>query len=389
MISEKAKNNSYTLDAELMRKDALMNIFGVEPIYAADEEYIFYYDETNNIRKLYLTDRGSNAAFKNFVLGGIVHPRDKSFPDTNDLITSLVLQKSAKEIKFNQLAKGDFTGVLNSQKIRTLLAWLINNDISIHYTNFNILYWSIVDIVDSILLDDGVKEYVIYNYEIKNELFRLCNLDLDNLLKIFKNYQYPNIQRDNGKLFLRELSNHFKSNITHPMADITDLILQLLKHGENVEELSFLVDNDDDILIESFKDQYLRPIYMYPNSIHIFDEEYVVQEELKFVKVKYQDKFVDYKFVKSTDLIQIQLSDAVCGLLGSYFNYLEDHSLKELLEQKTKLNDRQLETLELLKKLILKSDKVSNGFCHRTAPWESNVKNDAFLFGINPPEYFM
>lgn len=389
MISDKAENIFYTLDAEEMRRDAIMNIFGVQPVYGADEEYIFYYDETNNIRKLYLTDRGSNAAFKNFVLGGIVHPRDKIFPDTDDLITSLVLQKSAKEIKFNQLAKGDFTGVLNSQKIRTLLAWLINNDISIHYTNFNILYWSIVDIVDSILLDDGVKEYVIYCYEIKNELFRLCNLDLDNLLKILKNYQYPNIQRDNGKLFLRELSNHFKSNITHPMADITDLILQLLKHGENVEELSFLVDNDDDILIENFKDQYLRPIYMYPNSIHIFDEEYVVQEELEFVKVKYQDKFVNYKFVKSTDLIQIQLSDVVCGLLGSYFNYLEDHSIRELLEQKKKLNVRQLETLDLLKNLILKSEKISNGFCHRTAPWESNVKGEAFLFGIDPPKYFM
>lgn len=387
--SENTDSNRFViLDAEQHRSGGILNIFG-SPVYGADEKYIFHYDETNNIRKLHLTEYGSNAEFKNFVLGGIVHHANKGLGDTDSLIKSLVLQKSAKEIKFNQLATGEFLGVLNSQRIRTLLKWLIDNEIYIHYTNFNIFYWSIVDIIDSLWSDLHLKQYMPYQAEIKNELFRLCNIELDSVINIFKKYSYPNIQRNQGFNFLIDLSNHFKSISPQPISDITELVIDILRHGAIIDELDFLVDNENDILIESFKDQYLRPIYMYPNSVHIFDEEDTVQKELQFFKVKYKDQFVDYKFVKSTNCVAIQLSDAICGLLGSYFNFLEDHSMKELLERKNTLNPRQIETLELLKTLIEKSDKVSNGFCHRTAPWDSDAKNATFLFGITPPDRLM
>lgn len=240
-------------DAEKMRKFGILNLGGT-PVYGADEKYIFYYDETNNIRKLHLTEDGSNAEFKNFVLGGIVHHADKSLGDTDSLIKSLVLQKSAKEIKFNQLATGEFLGILNSQKIRTLLKWLIDNEIYIHYTNFNILYWSIVDIIDSLWSDSHLRQYMRYQAEIKNELFRLCNLELDTVIKIFKKYNYPNIQRNQGFNFLVDLSKHFKLISPQPISDITELVIDMLRHGANIEELDFLVDNENDILIESFKD---------------------------------------------------------------------------------------------------------------------------------------
>lgn len=387
--SENTESNRFViLDAEQHRSGGILNIFG-SIVYGADEKYIFYYDETNNIRKLHLTEYGSNAEFKNFVIGGIVHHANKGLGDTDSLIKSLVLQKSAKEIKFNQLATGKFLGVLNSQRIRTLLKWLIDNEIYIHYSNFNILYWSIVDIIDSLWSDPHLKKYMQYQDEIKNELYRLCNIDLDSVVNIFKKYSYPNIQRNQGFNFLVDLSNHFKLISPQPISDITKLVINMLRHGATIDELDFLVDNEDDILIESFKDLYLRPISIYPNSVHIFDEEDTVQKELQFFKVKYKDQFVDYKFVKSTDCVAIQLSDAICGLLGSYFNFLEDHSMKALLAHKNTLNPRQIETLELLKTLIEKSDKVSNGFCHRTAPWDSDAKNATFLFGIAPPDRLM
>lgn len=379
------KERLVVLDAIQLRAGGILNIFG-SPVYGADEEYIFHYDETNNIRKLHLTDYGSNADLKNFVLGGIVYRSNKTLGDTDSLIKSLVLQKSAKEIKFNQLATGEFLGVLNSQRIRTLLKWLIDNDIYIHYTNFNILYWSIVDIVDSLWSDPILKQYTPYQAEIKNELFRLCNIDLDGFLGILKKYNYPNIQRNLGYSFMTELAVHFTLLSSQPMTDITELVIALLQHGANIRELDFLVDNEDDILIDSFKDQYLRPIYMFPNSVHIFDEEDTIQKELEFYRIKYKERFVDYKFMKSVDSIAIQLSDAICGLLGSYFNFLEEHSMIELLKFKDALNPRQIQTLDLLRELIEKSDSISNGFCHRTAPWDSDAKNATFLFGITPPD---
>ncbi|MDA3556691.1 hypothetical protein MKL42_04045 [Acinetobacter sp. AOR15_HL] len=388
MESNQSKNSKkerlVVLDAIQLRAGGILNIFGL-PVYGADEEYIFYYDETNNIRKLHLTEYGANADLKNFVLGGIVYHANKTLGDTDSLIKSLVLQKSAKEIKFNQLATGEFLGVLNSQRIRTLLKWLIDNDIYIHYTNFNILYWSIVDIVDSLWSDPILKQYIAYQAEIKNELFRLCNIDLSGLLGILKKYNYPNIQRDLGYNFMTELADHFTLLSSQPMSDITELVITLLQYGANIKELDFLVDNEDDVLIDSFKDQYLRPIYMFPNSVHIFDEEDTIQKELEFYRIKYKERFVDYKFLKSVDSIEIQLSDAICGLLGSYFNFLEEHSMSELLKFKDVLNPRQIQTLDLLRELIEKSENISNGFCHRTAPWDSDAKNATFLFGITPP----
>lgn len=378
------KERLVVLDAAQLRAGGILNIFG-SPVYGADEEYIFHYDETNNIRKLHLTEYGANTDLKNFVLGGIVYHANKTLGDTDGLIKSLVLQKSAKEIKFNQLATGEFLGVLNSQRIRTLLKWLIDNDIYIHYTNFNILYWSIVDIIDSLWSNPILKQYIPYHAEIKNELFRLCNLDLESLLGILKKYNYPNIQRNLGYSFMTELAIHFRLLSPQPMPDITELLIDLLQHGAYMGELDFLVDNVDDILIDSFKDQYLRPIYMFPNSIHIFDEEDTIQKELEFYKIKYKDRFVDFTFVKSIDSIAIQLSDAICGLLGSYFNFLEEHSMNELIRFKDALNPRQNQTLDLLRNLIEKSDSISNGFCHRTAPWDSDAKNATFLFGIAPP----
>lgn len=124
-----------------------------------------------------------------------------------------------------------------------------------------------------------------YQAEIKNELFRLCNLELDTVIKIFKKYNYPNIQRNQGFNFLVDLSKHFKLISPQPISDITELVIDMLRHGANIEELDFLVDNENDILIESFKDQYLRPIYMYPNSVHIFDEEDTVQKNFNFSKL--------------------------------------------------------------------------------------------------------
>lgn len=370
------------IDAEVLHDAIVNNPFGF-PLYGTEDQWVFYYDETNNIRKLHLTENGANAEFKNFVLGGIVHPLTSKIAKTESLIESLVLQKSATEIKFNQLATGSFLGVLNSKKITTLLRWLIGNDFFIHYTNFNILYWSLVDLVDSLWVDESILQYAPYQFEIKNELFRLCNIDLDAFVKLLRKYRYPNVQRSQNFSFMSEVVDHFEFSTEEPRTDITELVIALMRHGANMDELPFLVDNSDDVLIESFAHMYLRPIYVYPRSVHIFDEEDSVQADLKNHVIKYKDLLVNYSFINSEQSIGVQLSDGICGLLGSYFNFLEENTMEQLKEIKNKLNKNQTSTLELLKVLIEKSDKASNGFCHRIAPTDSDLKNQYFLFNIS------
>ncbi|MCF6255951.1 MAG: hypothetical protein L3J98_13895 [Gammaproteobacteria bacterium] len=118
------------------------------PFADFDGIYTFYYDETNNIRKFYVREFDFNSAFtENFVLGGLVH--EGSAPDVQPLMDSFKLQRSVKEVKFKHIAKGDFLDCLKSQKLNLFLSFIKSSKLYIHYSIINILYWSIVDIVDS------------------------------------------------------------------------------------------------------------------------------------------------------------------------------------------------------------------------------------------------
>lgn len=381
--------NPIILNAEELRAGMLLNIFSGNPLYGLDEEYAFFYDETNNIRKFWIRDDGFNEQPKNFVLGGIAHKKSEPLAGLDELIKSLHIQKSAKEIKFNQLATGSYLGVLNSRKIRTLLEWLIANGVFIHYTNFNILYWSLVDIVDSLWDEPELRQFMPYVMHIKGELFNLANADLDRLVPILKKYRFPNVQRNASFSFMTEFSDLLESVSKKPQSDISELVIYMVRKAANLPELPFIVDNEDDVLIDSFDSLFLRPLYIYPTSSHTFDNETEVQEALGNTQIGYKGRFVEYSFVDSRDCIEIQLSDGICGLLGSHFNFLEEHSVEELIEIKKNLNPVQRQTLSLLRKLIDISDAQSNGFMYRISPMDSDYKNDYFLHDRTFPDHLV
>ncbi|AEF98505.1 DUF3800 domain-containing protein [Methylomonas methanica] len=387
MIEEQPNLN--ILNAEKLRADMLLNIFAGQPLYGLGEEYAFFYDETNNIRKFWIRDNGFNEQPKNFVLGGIVHKKSEPLTGLDKLVKSLYLQKSAKEIKFNQLATGSYLGVLNSKKIKTFLEWLIANGVFIHYTNFNILYWSLVDIVDSFWNEPDLRQYMPYVMHIKSELFNLANADLDQLVLILKKYRFPNVQRNASYAFMTEFSDLLESVSTKTQSDISELVVYMTRKAANLQELPFIVDNEDDVLIDGFDFLFQRPLYIYPTSSHTFDNETEVQKALGNTQVEFKGTFVEYTFVDSRDCIEIQLSDGICGLLGSHFNFLEEHSVEELIEIKQNLNPVQRQTLSLLSKLIVISDAQSNGFMHRIAPMDSDYKNDYFLHDLPLPDYLI
>lgn len=366
-------------DAEEIRRPMLLNIFDGRPLYGVDEEYVFFYDETNNVRKFWITDDGFNQKPTNFVLGGLVHKKSTPITGIEELITSLHIQKSATEIKFNQLATGSYLGVLNSKRIQVLLKWLNKKDIFIHYSKLNMLYWSLVDIIDSVWDEPGLRQYMPYVVQIKGELFNLANADLDRFVPLLKKYRFPNVKRAEIEAFMLELSAHLDSVAKKPLTDISALVLMMIHKASKLEEPPFIIDNKDDILIEDFHGHFLRSLYIYPTSTHIFDRESEVQQEFSKTQIQFKGKFVDYSFVDSHDRIEIQLSDGICGLLGCHFNFLEEKTFRELIEIKEKLNPRQKETLYLLQQLIDKSNSQSNGFMHRISAMDSDYKNDFFL----------
>lgn len=366
------------LDANDMRQ-MMIDAFQLRRV---DERFTFYYDETNNIRKFYLTANGTNILeHNNFVLGGIALREGEALPDITSLRAKLRMQSNAPEIKFAHVAKGDFEKVLNSKKLEIVLSWIIEHGISIHYSSVNIIYWSIVDIIDSILAEDKFEHYRPHHQHMKNELYRLVNLDKPTFLAVMKQHHYPDIQRGRTADFIADVHAYLD---THSPEDdnLPALILKaLIKKSASLPELAYLVDEEENMLIESFQGFYTRPIMLFKNAIHIFDHEIQIEKSLSGVKLKDGARHVDFSFSNSRNEPGIQIADVVTGLLGKYQSFVEEYPLQELLNRKSSWNEIQATNFNLLRQLIDLSDEISNAFIHRTTAMDSAWKNDTFLHG--------
>jgi len=163
-----------------------------------DNKYTFFYDETNNIRKLFLKENGKvNIQLKelnqNFLLGGVCYEDTTTLTsvDFEKLKSDLYLDKKIIEnnweIKFKHIAKGDFLECLKSKKLKTFLEWIISNNLYIHYSSLDIFYWSIVDILES-----SVEHYKQFRYEELNYykmiLYEVAKVNIEDFLKILTKY---------------------------------------------------------------------------------------------------------------------------------------------------------------------------------------------------------
>lgn len=365
---------------ELDVNDGRQLIIDTFQLRRADEKFTFYYDETNNIRKFYLTGDGTNVpAHNNFVLGGIALREGKNLPDITSLRAKLRMQSNAPEIKFAHVARGDFEQVLSSKKLGIVLSWIVEHGISIHYSSVNIIYWSIVDIIDSILAEENFKYYLPYHPEMKNELYRLVNLDKPTFLAMMKRHHYPDIRRGKTADFIADVDAYL--DVYSPENDnLPALMLKaLIKKSASLPELAFLVDEEEDMLIESFQSFYTRPIMLFKNATHIFDHELQIENSLKDAKFIDGARHVNYSFSDSRNEPGIQIADVVTGFLGKYQSFVEEHSLQELLNRKNSWNEIQIANFNWLRHLINLSDEVSNAFIHRTTAMDSAWKNDMFL----------
>ncbi len=359
-------------------------------IRRANDKFAFYYDETNNIRKFMLTDSGTNVAeHKNFVLGGIVLQAEQGLPEIASLRAGLGMQNNAPEIKFKHVASGDFEAALASRKMAHFLAWLTERQLAIHYSSINIVYWSIVDIIDSILASKQFEAYGIGRGEMKNELYRAACVDKPSFLGLMKRHGYPNVQRGKVVDFILEVEAFIgrHSPATHNLP--TQMLQELLRKARSLVELPFLVDNDEDMLIDGFSSFFTMPILLFQNAAHVFDREIQVEKSLNTERFKQLAQGIDYRFSDSKASPGIQLADVVTGLLGKYQDFVEEHRLPELLRRKKAWSANQTESFNLLRGLIDYSDTVSNGFIHRITAMDSEWKNDTFMHDSPPMAHLL
>jgi len=358
-------------------------------VHGADDRFVFYYDETNNIRKLYLTETGLNVSkHDNFVIGGIVLREGHEIGDITSLRDELRIQKSATEIKLKHVAAGSFEEILASPKMGIVLTWLLNQGIYIHYSNINILYWSILDIVESIVADDAFEGYRPYHREMKHELYRIVVCDTAQFLSLLKSYRYPDIDRTQTRDFLGEVEDFLDQNSPEATNVPALLLKDLIRKAQSLTELMFLVDEEEGVLIDNFHAFFLHPIYLFKNSVHIFDKETIVEKILSNTRLVDGERVVSYRFSDSKTEVGIQLSDVIIGFLGKYFVFIEENSMPELLKAKENLNATQMKNLELLRVLIDESDEVSDAFFHSIVPMDSGWKSNTFLHGLPPANHW-
>lgn len=347
------------IDVEEHQKN-LYDLNGIQPL---EEEMTFYYDESGNGRKFSLGSDGFNdpdAFSGDFILGGVAH-EGKSFPiDECELRNALNFNKTQKEMKFKHLySKSDnFISFINSDKATNFLNWLSKSGLYIHYTQMNRLYYSLVDIVDS-LWDGTNYNYIDYHWNIKEALYNFANEHRNEITELLIKHTYPCVK--DVSVFCRELRLLIKKyRSTH----ISEIFCNMLEHGETLNTMPFIqgmeMENNKSnrlTLISEYHILYLQKCEEFSKSRHIFDEEPRVKEKMEKIQLLEGGKPLNnWVFVNSCENVFVQVSDMVVGLLRKLYYYLDDHTMEEIRSVHSTLNEVQIKNFWTIYNLISKSD---------------------------------
>lgn len=357
-----------------------------------EEEYLLYYDETNNPRAFILKEEGFNSNENEFfTLGGIGFKKDEkpNKSDLDTLIEDLKLQKNMKELKFKHISNQEkyFLSLISKKRVKVIIDWLYRKNYIIHYFYTDNFYYSIVDIIDSLDHEKIWPENInimgknfngmIFNRKLKNSLFLLIKENKTEFLKLLVDADYPNIidhQKFTINLYKFIKEKNYGKNV------FLDYLKELLKVHMN-KKLTFLENNPSKKLISDYASFYFNSIIKFPNSHHTFDQEFVVEEKLiKDFKSLLEIHKFEFKFINSKDEILIQISDIIVGTISSLLSFLEETDVLLLLIKLNKLRKEQKETLQKFQEILLYSIKVSDGFKQSIVCDEFEEKMNVFLY---------
>ncbi|MFL9910457.1 DUF3800 domain-containing protein [Paraburkholderia sp. RL17-337-BIB-A] len=378
---------------------------------SSQRSYTLYYDESNNHRKFYINsghdsynvdnDPGrKQVAATNFMLGGLAHHGESCTADPQELIASLRLQKTAKELKFEQVASGCFDLVLKSARIKQILKWILEGDLFVHYFSLNMEYWAFLDIVDDCIyhcvqsdrlrVPDG-QALAFINLQ-KDALYRLLASDKARFLATMRRFNYPAIEGQERE-FIRALLELSRSRIgvlrssAGPADDQLEPILafsELLTACCDIDDMGMTVNDEAGALIDGLSVFYQHRGQLFANSTHVFDDEFSVDDDLALLHEADPGIEFSHRFVNSLNSPLTQISDVVAGLFAKYFEFIERNSVDTLVAMRDSFNPFQMEALGLMGGVIDKSDQECQHFLHYVMPASSHRKHGIFMF---PDEY--
>lgn len=349
-----------------------------------NDKYTFFYDETNNIRKLYIKeDHKLNVpVVSNFVLGGVVSDELSKNFDIRELRERLKLDKDIFEIKTKHIAKGNFKEAISSKQLNGFLKWLFEHRVYIHYSDIDPIYWSIVDIIDSVLAE--AQNLYPFHFILKAELNSIVALNFNYFIQLLGKYNYPDIPKDKLKGFVEKIlelvENHEYDDESEEEHFNHMMLKGLIQMARKQKSLEFIQGYKGKSLIDEFTTFYVNRIIRFENSRHCFDEEPVIannvirSELLRAKKIK-----KSFIFKKSHDEVGIQVSDVMVGVLGKLFTFMRLSTTEELIEFRKNLDDVSLENLHIIATLTDISATRCKAFLNRVVSHYDRVKEPILL----------
>ena len=357
------------IDPLVFMQQELCDMWGINN----QTKYVFYYDESNNCRKFCVDD--SKQQFNtdhtaDFVLAGLVRKEEEKVEASLETFRKpLKLQANVEEIKFKNLyAKGDFLQCVKERRLFETLSWIDKSPFYIHYTNVNNLFYTLVEIFDSIVKPDEISEFGYDYFKMKSVFYYMFKGKADALQILMFKYKYPNIQREDVEAFCNDLL--FLLGSRREMKEEEKFLAGMLARAAQSDELVFLHDNDDYVMQENYAEFYADPIRKYQKSRHIFDEETTVQDIVKKQIAMGENMADNFNFVKSETDIFVQLSDVVAGILGKLFKYINSTSVNQRRRDVEGLSKLQVENILLIDKLRMEADRENPGFLCSIGPWD-------------------
>ena len=357
------------IDPLVFMQQELCDMWGINN----QTKYVFYYDESNNCRKFWVDD--SKQQFNtdhtaDFVLAGLVRKEEEKVEASLETFRKpLKLQANVEEIKFKNLyAKGDFLQCVKERRLFETLSWIDKSPFYIHYTNVNNLFYTLVEIFDSIVKPDEISEFGYDYFKMKSVFYYMFKGKADALQILMFKYKYPNIQREDVEAFCNDLL--FLLGSRREMKEEEKFLAGMLARAAHSDELVFLHDNDDYVMQENYAEFYADPIRKYQKSRHIFDEETTVQDIVKKQIAMGENMADNFNFVKSETDIFVQLSDVVAGILGKLFKYINSTSVNQRRRDVEGLSKLQVENILLIDKLRMEADRENPGFLCSIGPWD-------------------
>lgn len=356
------KIDSHPIDYTEVRKCMKMSI-GAQGISPSDIDMslMLYYDETNNIKKFKLNEekhKFNAEADTIFVLGGIEGEGSVKIEELKSLFD---LQDSVHEIKSHNIYNGGLADCLKSERLESFLDLLIDKNWHIHFISLNVLYWSIVDILDSI--DGFASQMPPNNFMFKSLFYRIMKSDLTGFFNLVLKYRYPNIDSQDIPAFIENLIHICDTykDASHE-AEVKQSCLSLIEWLQKAllqKELVFIQDEEELIMLKELTIIYRSEISTWINSRLIMDNEIDVIYELRKNPISINENNLNnYIFVDSKMDTMVQLSDVAVGIISRYLSFIDQNGTECEKVISATFDDSQLRVFSKLNKVL----KMSRDF---------------------------